>query len=144
METFNFLEEIENSYEQDNGKAPAPENEMPEVDADDFDDIPEGEKEKIRDNATTEHGQQQQASETTIKATARLIVSIAEMANKSICSGISKMDRENYKFSGSEKNDLTEATGEYLKTVEKPLMTPGGNAVCHIRNGNRRKRYYGF
>lgn len=129
-DTFNFMEEAQKGFENlSNGTAPEPE----EL-ADDFDNIPEGEKERIRENRqgggfeyNENQGREQESgrSEEMIEAEARMITGMVNMLNKSICSIISGRPRDQYDIGKSEMQDYQTVTKEYLKTVQKPAMSPG-------------------
>lgn len=149
--TFNFLDEVEKDFQNSQAGA-APKPEAPDIEAEDFDEIPREENERISENRTTEQGRKNQESETVLLAQAKLFTGILDMANKSLCGWISKMSRDNYGFSDSEKNDLNTVTVEYLKTVEKPLMSPGealfltcvtvvgGNVIVALEDKKKKER----
>lgn len=152
--TFNLIDDIENSFEQQNGKAPEPE--APPIDSEDWDDIGSDERQHTSENRKTEfqeeQQQRQQATEAMIEAQAGMITNLVNMVNKTLCAWISKGDRDNYSISKSELSDYKEVTKDYLKTVEKPVMTPaetflattfilvGGNVLVALDDKKKNER----
>lgn len=126
-DTFDFMAEAEAGFNAANS---APEPEGPPVDsADDFDNIPEEEKERIRENRNTyqDSGNNDFSGRTseTIKAEAKMVTGLINMAQKTACSMISGKPRDEYGIGKSEMEDFQQVTEEYLKTTQKPAMSPG-------------------
>lgn len=126
-DSFNFIEDLERGFDQ-NGQAPEPEP-APEVETEDFDNLGGPERQQTAENRKTDWNREQeekrQASEAMIDAQAGMITGLVNMVNKTLCAWISKGERDDYGISKSELADYKEVTKDYLKTVEKPVMSPG-------------------